>query len=124
MIAIQSAVCNHFGIELAALVSKDRSKSLAFARQLAVYLCRTVLGMSYPELGRAFGGRDHTTMLAACRRIERVCSVDRVAKAHLTSVIHALGTAQGAVGEHRRAVPERTLAPSPDYRIAESEATP
>lgn len=111
---IQSAVCAHFGIDLPSLLAKDRHKSVSFARQLAVYLCRTILGLSYPELGRAFG-RDHTTMISACRRIERVCTSDRVAKAHLTAIVCALGPS-----EHRKAEPVRTIAPSPDYAIAEA----
>jgi chromosomal replication initiator protein len=104
---IQSAVCSHFGIELPELLSKDRHKSLAFARQLAMYLCRTILQLSYPELGRAFG-RDHTTCLAACRKMARVCAEDAVAAAHLAAIVKALGAAE-----------VRQQCPAPDYAIRE-----
>ena len=59
---IQRAVCNHFRLTNAELLSKDRHKSVAFARQVAMYLCRQRLRCSYPELGRSFGnqiGRAH-----------------------------------------------------------------
>ncbi|MCA9646794.1 MAG: chromosomal replication initiator protein DnaA, partial [Myxococcales bacterium] len=62
---IQRAVCNHFRLTNAELLSKDRHKSVAFARQVAMYLCRQRLRCSYPELGRSFGNRDHTTVMSA-----------------------------------------------------------
>lgn len=109
-IPIQVAVCEHFGFTLPELVSKDRHKSIVFARQLAVYLCRTILGLSYPELGRAFG-RDHTTMIHAARKAETLLSADAVAAAHMRSILTALGSEQA---------PPRQQAPSMDYRISEA----
>lgn len=67
---IQRVVCGHFRLTNAELLSKDRHKSVAFARQVAMYLCRQRLGCSFPELGRAFGNRDHTTVMSAVRRVE------------------------------------------------------
>ena len=51
------------------LRSKRRTRNIAYPRMLAMYLCRQELGTSYPELGRRFGGKDHTTALSAVRKI-------------------------------------------------------
>lgn len=108
---IQSTVCAHFGVTLHDLIGGDRHKSIVFARQLAVYLCRIRLAMSYPELGRAFGSRDHTTCMWACRKMARVCTEDSVAAEHLAAIVKALAPK-----------PERQQGPSIDYSIHEGEA--
>ncbi|HEX9328663.1 MAG TPA: helix-turn-helix domain-containing protein, partial [Reyranella sp.] len=69
---IQKAVCTHFRLSNSELLSKDRHKSVAFARQVAMYVCRQRLKSSFPELGRAFGNRDHTTVMHAVRKIEEL----------------------------------------------------
>jgi len=66
---IQRAVGVHFGVKSAALASKDRHKRVALARHVAMYVCRARLKLSYPELGRAFGGRDHSTAMSAVTKI-------------------------------------------------------
>ena len=66
---IQRAVCAYFGIRMADLKSKRRHRSITFPRMIAMYLCRQRLGTSYPELGNRFGGKDHTTVISACRKI-------------------------------------------------------
>ena len=53
------------------LVSPSRKKPLVEARQVAIYLCREILGTPLVELGLHFGGRDHTTVLHACRTIDK-----------------------------------------------------
>jgi chromosomal replication initiator protein len=83
---IQRAVCTHFRMSNADLLSKDRHKSVAFARQVAMYLCRQRLKSSFPELGRAFGNRDHTTVISAVRRVEALCQSDPRVKAHLEAI--------------------------------------
>ena len=67
---IQRVVCNHFQLSNSELLSKDRHKSVAFARHVAMYLCQQRLKCSFPELGRAFGNRDHTTVMSAVRSVE------------------------------------------------------
>jgi chromosomal replication initiator protein len=67
---IQRVVCHHFKLRSTDLLSKDRHKSVAFARHVAMYLCKQRLKCSFPELGRAFGNRDHTTVMSAVRKIE------------------------------------------------------
>lgn len=66
---IQRVVCNYFGIKLADLKGKRRHRAVSRPRQIAMYLCRERLGTSYPELGDRFGGKDHTTVLSAVRKI-------------------------------------------------------
>jgi chromosomal replication initiator protein len=83
---IQRAVCGHFRLTNSDLLSKDRHKSVAFARQVAMYLCRQRLKCSFPELGRAFGNRDHTTVMSAVRRVEALRATDPQVKAHLDAI--------------------------------------
>jgi chromosomal replication initiator protein len=90
---IQRAVCGHFRLSNADLLSKDRHKSVAFARQVAIYLCRQRLKCSYPELGRAFGNRDHTTAMNAVRRVESLRQTDPEVKAHLEAIEERLAAA-------------------------------
>lgn len=83
---IQRAVCSHFRLSSSELLSKDRHKSVAFARHVAMYLCRQRLGCSFPELGRAFGNRDHTTVMSAVRRVEALRQKDPQVNAHLEAI--------------------------------------
>jgi chromosomal replication initiator protein len=89
---IQRAVCSHFSLSNAELISKDRHKSVAFARQVAMYLCRQRLKCSFPELGRAFGNRDHTTVMSACRRVESLRKQDPQVDAHLAAIEEKLAS--------------------------------
>jgi chromosomal replication initiator protein len=89
---IQRAVCHHFRLSNSELLSKDRHKSVAFARQVAMYLCRQRLKCSYPELGRAFGNRDHTTAMSAVRRVEALRQTDPQVKAHLEAIEQRLAS--------------------------------
>ncbi|MEX2496385.1 MAG: chromosomal replication initiator protein DnaA [Woeseia sp.] len=66
---IQKTVADYFKLRLAELLSKRRSRSIARPRQLAMALAKELTNHSLPEIGDAFGGRDHTTVLHACRRI-------------------------------------------------------
>ena len=65
---IQAAVSAHFGLSPGELLSTTRSARIAWPRQVAMYLARELTGESLPAIGRHFGGRDHTTVLHACRR--------------------------------------------------------
>lgn len=66
---IKKAVCKHFNIKAADIESSKRTRNLAFPRQIAMYLCRDMTGLSLPKIGEAFGGRDHTTVLHAIEKI-------------------------------------------------------
>ena len=66
---IQKTVAEYYKIRLADLLSKRRNRSVARPRQMAMALCKELTSHSLPEIGDAFGGRDHTTVLHACRKI-------------------------------------------------------
>jgi len=83
---IQRAVCHHFHLRSIDLTSKDRHKSVAFARHVAMYLCKQRLKCSFPEIGRAFGNRDHTTVMSAVRKIEAQRESDPQVRAHLEAL--------------------------------------
>jgi chromosomal replication initiator protein len=67
---IQKTVAEYFKIRVADLLSKRRSRSIARPRQIAMALAKELTRHSLPEIGDAFGGRDHTTVLHACRRVK------------------------------------------------------
>ncbi|HEV2363086.1 MAG TPA: chromosomal replication initiator protein DnaA [Caulobacteraceae bacterium] len=67
---IQKAVADHFGLKQSDLISERRSRSVARPRQAAMWLAKQLTTRSLPDIGRRFGGRDHTTVLHAVRRIE------------------------------------------------------
>ena len=73
---IQEAVCAQFHVKLAELKSRRRSKTLVHPRQIAMYLCRELTDASYPEIGRQFGGKDHTTIIHACRQVTKAKETD------------------------------------------------
>jgi chromosomal replication initiator protein len=73
---VQKEVCNHFGISLAELRGSSRLANVARPRQIAMYLSRKLCKASYPDLGQRFGGKDHTTVMSACRKIEALLPDD------------------------------------------------
>jgi chromosomal replication initiator protein len=73
---IQKTVCEYYKIRMAELLSKRRHRSIARPRQMAMSLCKELTQHSLPEIGDAFGGRDHTTVLHACRKINELCETD------------------------------------------------
>ena len=73
---IQKIVAEYFGVRLQDLLSKRRVRSLARPRQMAMALSKELTEHSLPEIGEAFGGRDHTTVLHACRTIRKLCETD------------------------------------------------
>lgn len=89
---IQRVVCHHFKLRTSDLLSKDRHKSIAFARHVAMYLCKQRLKCSFPELGRAFGNRDHTTVISAVRKVESLRNSDPEVRAHLEALERKLGS--------------------------------
>ncbi|MBI3357599.1 MAG: chromosomal replication initiator protein DnaA [Nitrospirae bacterium] len=73
---IQEAVCTQFHVKMTELKSRRRSKTLVHPRQIAMYLCRELTDASYPEIGRQFGGKDHTTIIHACRQVAKAKEID------------------------------------------------
>jgi chromosomal replication initiator protein len=73
---IQKKVAEHFDIRLADMTSKRRPENIAFPRQVAMYLAREMTGSSLSVIGEAFGGRDHGTVMHACRLVKDRMEVD------------------------------------------------
>ncbi len=73
---IQRAVAEHYGLKKDDLLSERRTRSVARPRQTAMYIAKQLTTRSYPDIGRRFGGRDHTTVLHAVRRIEELKATD------------------------------------------------
>ncbi len=74
---IQKTVADYFKIRVGDLLAKKRSRSIARPRQIAMALAKELTNHSLPEIGDAFGGRDHTTVLHACRRIEALRETEK-----------------------------------------------
>ena len=66
---IISVVCDQYGVTQEDVISKKRSRDIAVPRQIAMYLCRDLTQLSTTNIGRAFGGRDHTTVMHGCDKI-------------------------------------------------------
>ncbi|MEE4638248.1 MAG: chromosomal replication initiator protein DnaA [Wenzhouxiangella sp.] len=84
---IQKTVADFYQLRVADLLSKRRTRSIARPRQMAMFLAKSLTEHSLPEIGSAFGGRDHTTVLHACRKIDSLCETDgrlREERARLT----------------------------------------
>jgi len=69
---IQKQVSEHFSIKMSEMFSARRSKSVVIPRQIAMYLSKELTNLSYPEIGRNFGGKDHTTIIHASKKIDKL----------------------------------------------------
>ena len=74
--SIQKEVVNFFGMRVQDLKSGRKQKNIAVPRQIAMYLARRYTGASYPEIGEKFGGKDHSTVIHAVKKIERLLGKD------------------------------------------------
>ncbi len=73
---IQKVVAEYYQLKIEDFKSKKRNRSIAFPRQIAMYLCRELTDMSLPKIGTLFGGRDHTTVIHACEKISKELESD------------------------------------------------
>jgi len=87
---IQEATCEHFGLSSNELLSSSRTPRIAWPRQVAMYLARELTSESLPAIGRHFGGRDHTTVLHACRRTAKRITEDSAASEAVEKLQHEL----------------------------------
>jgi chromosomal replication initiator protein len=88
---IQEAAADVFGVSRAELLARDRTPRVAFARQVAMYVARELTDETLPAIGRGFGGRNHTTVLHAHRRITADLQRDQ----HTLEAVDALRTRLG-----------------------------
>jgi len=87
---IQRAVAERFQIKLVELKSKKRTKNLVIPRQICMFLCRELTSLSFPEIGKHFGGKDHSTVIHACKQIEKGMEEDFNLKTTLDSLVQNL----------------------------------
>ena len=89
---IQKTIAEYYKIRVADLLSKRRNRSIARPRQLAMALCKELTNHSLPEIGDAFGGRDHTTVLHACRKISELRDEDSRINEDYANLLRTLST--------------------------------
>ncbi len=83
---IQRIVCHGYGLELSEMLSAQRTLTIALPRQIAMYLAKKMTLHSLPEIGNRFGGKDHTTVLHAVRKIERIAAIDPEMEAEISEL--------------------------------------
>jgi chromosomal replication initiator protein len=88
---IQEQTCAAFGISMDDLLSSTRTQPVAFARQVAMYLSRELTDVSLPAIGRAFGNRNHTTVMHACKRTAERIATDKDAYEAVRKLTRELG---------------------------------
>jgi chromosomal replication initiator protein len=93
--SIQKFVADHYNLKIADLKSPRRLKVLTVPRQIAMFLCRKHVKSSFPELGMKFGGKDHSTVVHAVQKIERLLQVDLTLRNEISSLEKRLQTELG-----------------------------
>lgn len=92
---IQKIVSEYFQISIDDIKSKKRSSNISFPRQIAMYLCRNMLGESFPKIGTEFGGKDHSTVMHSVEKIENEIKVNK----DLANIIEKLKKDIGVVNK-------------------------
>lgn len=87
---IQRAVAKQFGVSMEELLSKRRARAIARPRQVAMYLAKMLTTRSLPDIGRRFGGRDHTTVIHAVKRIDQLRAVDSGLNTNIETLLDTL----------------------------------
>jgi chromosomal replication initiator protein len=88
---IQRAACDYFNIRLGELKSHRRHRAVSFPRMVAMYVCRQRLKLSYPELGDRFGGKDHTTVMSAVKKIGGLVDKDEQVRSAVAAIERKVG---------------------------------
>ena len=83
---IQSVTSGYFNISMADLLSNKKKRLYSYPRQLAMFLCRKHLDISFKEIGRLFGNRDHSTILYAIKKIEKLRKLDKKIREDLNNI--------------------------------------
>ena len=89
---IQRAVCAHYKLDKSDMASKRRVRAIARPRQVAMYLAKELTPRSYPEIGRRFGGRDHSTVIHAVRTVEALRVADSELDAEIAAIRRSLNS--------------------------------
>lgn len=88
---IQKTVADFYKIKVSDMFSKKRTRVLARPRQVAMALAKDITNLSLPDIGEAFGGRDHTTVLHACRKVQELCLLEDIIKRDYETLTQILG---------------------------------
>jgi chromosomal replication initiator protein len=88
-------VAGHFALSVAELISSSRATRIAWPRQLAIHLARQMTDSSLSDIGKAFGDRNHATVLHACRRVSERLSNDQQATDDVENIALAIRSKQG-----------------------------
>ena len=91
---IMNTVCEYYGVSAAELIGPTRKREITIPRQVAIYLTRELTGMSLPQIGEQFGGRDHTTILHSCRVMENSVKQNSGMKDHVDHIKHRVQNAR------------------------------
>ncbi len=83
---IQREVAGYFDVKLHDLKGPRRHRAVAHPRMIAMYLARRLTSMSFPEIGNRFGGKDHSTVISAVRKIERLCAEDPTVRSVVSTI--------------------------------------
>ncbi|MFV0295349.1 MAG: chromosomal replication initiator protein DnaA [Hyphomicrobiaceae bacterium] len=94
---ILRTVSRHYGVSRGDLLSQRRHRSVVWPRQIGMYLAKQMTARSLPEIGRKFGGRDHTTVLHAIRKIEKSVNADTQLKDELEELKKQIGPDLGSI---------------------------
>jgi chromosomal replication initiator protein len=85
---IQQEICRFYKIRIDDLLGKKKNKSIALPRQIAMYLCREMTSNTYPHIGKAFGGRDHTTVMHACDKVTKMMEKEKQFQTMIEKLTH------------------------------------
>lgn len=88
---IQKTVAEHFQLKVSELKSSKRLKNLVFPRQISMYICRKMTDLSYPEIGSKFGGKDHSTIIHAIKKIDKKIEEDLHTKTLVEKLMDKIG---------------------------------
>lgn len=89
---IQTVVCDYFKISIDDIKGKKRSQNINYPRQVAIYLCREITNESFPKIGTSFGGRDHSTIMSAYRKIKKELKTNEQLKVVINDLKKQLST--------------------------------
>jgi len=92
---IQEAVCEHFDIPMIEMISDRRARPVARPRQIAMYFSREFTPFSLPNIGRFFGGRDHTTIMHGITQVERLIREDKEVRHQVKTIRERLVSVKG-----------------------------
>lgn len=89
---ILSTVSTYYKISKKDIIGKSRKREIVSARHVGIYLTREILGISYSQIGKAFGGRDHSTIMSACKLIDKNRNMDQATKLALKALENKIKT--------------------------------